>query len=100
MFARICAALCVAASLTLLVSVAQAQEKTHQGKIVSAADGKLVMTDAAGKGEHTHMIPATAKITVDGKAAALADLKKGDAVTVTQDAAGKVVSVAVKHAAG
>lgn len=55
---------------------------THEGKVVKTESGKLTMTDKDGK-SHTHAIPATAKITLDGKAAKLEDLKAGNMVKVT-----------------
>jgi hypothetical protein len=57
--------------------------KTHDGKVVSVADGKLVMSDNDGKNQHNHMITATAKIMLDGKMAKLTDLKAGDSIKVT-----------------
>jgi hypothetical protein len=79
--------------------VAKAAATSHSGKIVSVAegkdgkDGKLVMSDTDGKNEHTHAVLATTKITLNKKAGKLADLKKGDMVTVTVDGA-KVTEVA------
>jgi hypothetical protein len=62
-------------------------------------DGKLVMSDAAGKNEHTHAVAATTKITLNKKAGKLADLKKGDQVTVTLDGTSKVTDIAATRAA-
>jgi hypothetical protein len=76
-----------------------AADKTHDGLVVSVAEGKLVMTDNAGKNEHSHAIGATTKITLDGKEAKLADLKKGDKITVTQDDTNKVTAVAATRPA-
>jgi hypothetical protein len=56
---------------------------THEGKIVSAGDGKLTMTDKNGANRHTHNVPAAAKITCDGKECKLEDLKEGFWVKVT-----------------
>jgi len=56
---------------------------THQGKVVSVADMKLVTSDKDGKNEKSHAITATAKITLDGKGIKLEELKKGDTVTIT-----------------
>src|SRR5262245_10381211 len=72
-------------------------DKTHEGKVVTVGEGKLVMADKDGTNEHTHMIPETAKITLDGKAAKLFDLKKNDLVLVTVDGGGKVTTVAATH---
>lgn len=72
---------------------------THEGKVVSVqepsgnTEGKLVMTDKDGKGEHSHMIPSQAKITCDDRTVKLGDLKKGDWIKVTMDN-GKVTQLA------
>jgi hypothetical protein len=63
-------------------------EETHEGKVVSVADGKLTMTDKDGKNEHSHMVPKDATITCDGKDCKLDDLTKGCWVTVTQEKKG------------
>ena len=79
---------------------AKGAETTHAGKIVSimegkdGKDGKLIMSDADGKKEHSHAVLATTKITLNKKAGKLADLKKGDQVTVTLDSANKMTAVA------
>ena len=79
-------ALGVALSLTV---PAFAADKSHDGKVVSVTagkdgkDGKLVMTDADGKNEHSHAIGAKVKITLNDKSAKLEELKKGDVITVT-----------------
>jgi hypothetical protein len=84
----------------MLARPAMSAEKSHDGKVVSVtegkdkADGKLVMTDNEGKNEHSHMIASTVKITLNGKAAKLTELKKGDSIKVTQDDAKKVTAVA------
>lgn len=80
-------AVMVALSLVLLAShaaTAQNRDKEvmHQGKVVSAGDGKLTMTDMDGKNEHTHMVPTTAKIKCDGKECKLEDIKAGYTVKV------------------
>ena len=60
--------LVVFALAALVCGTAVAADKTHEGTVVSAAGGKLVMVDKDGKNEHTHTIGATAKISLDGKA--------------------------------
>ena len=85
--------------VALILRPTLAAEKSHDGKVVSVtegknnADGKLVMSDNDGKNEHTHAIASAVKITLNGKAAKLADLKKGDSIKVTQDG-DKVTAVA------
>lgn len=54
-----------------------------EGKVVKAAEGKLVMTDKDGKNEHSHFVAKDATITIDGKASKLEDLKPGHMVRVT-----------------
>jgi len=73
-------------------AVLAADPQTHEGTVVSATSGKLVMTDTTGK-EHTHMIDNTAKVMVRGKAAKLDDLKKGDRIKVMTSADNKVTEV-------
>jgi hypothetical protein len=98
--ARILTAL--AMLLLVTVSVQAFEDATHEEKVVSVtagqagADAKLVATGDDGK-EHTHMIPSAAKVTLDGKAAKITDLKKGDHVKVTLSAE-KVTSVAATRA--
>jgi len=91
---RILASLGIALAVIVVARTAAAEDKTHEGVVASASDGKLVMTDKGGKNEHTHMIDLTTKVTLDGKAAKITDLKKGDSVKVTTGDAGKVSAVA------
>lgn len=72
---------------------------THEGKVVSVSENKLVMTDNDGKNEHSHMITPTAKITLGGKSAKLTELRKGDAIKVTMAAEGVVTMVEATRAA-
>jgi hypothetical protein len=60
-----------------------AAEKTHEGMVVTAGDGKLAMTDKDGSNKHTHNVAVDAKITFDGKEVKLEDLKEGNFVKVT-----------------
>jgi Cu/Ag efflux protein CusF len=73
---------------------------THEGKVVKVDGNKLTMSDKDGKNEHTHAIPADAKITVDGKDAKLADLKAGTAIKVTAEKKGDAVHVTKIEAGG
>jgi hypothetical protein len=83
-----------------VAKAAKAATTSHSGKVVSISegkdgkDGKFVMSDADGKNEHTHAVLATTKITLNKKSSKLADLKKGDMVTVTLDSASKVTEIA------
>lgn len=78
--------------------VARAEDaKTHDGMVVSASDGKLVMTGSDGK-EHSHTIAASVPVTVNGKPGKLDDLKKGVRIKVSTDKDGNVLSVATLDA--
>lgn len=78
---------------TLAVAADPAEgTKTHAGVVVSAADGKLTMSMSDGS-EHSHLIGANVAITIDGEAAKLTDLKKGDKISVTTDKESQVTAV-------
>ena len=100
-----CAALAVPGALLIdavagpVVSAAEKDTKTHDGLVVSVSEGKLVMTGNDGKNEHTHAVVATTKITLDGKSAKLADLKKGDSIKVTTAGDDTVMMVEAKRPA-
>jgi len=73
---------------------------SHDGMVVKAADGQLVMSDKAGKEQHTHIVAVDAKITRDGKEAKLEDLKPGDQIHVTAEKKGDktmVTKIEAKH---
>jgi hypothetical protein len=92
MFARsVMFGLAFVALLGIVAQASAADVKTHEGTVVAAAEGKLVMTDKDDK-EHTHKILESTKITIGGKSAKLSDLKKGDKITVTMDG-DKVIEV-------
>jgi len=79
--------------LALFMSnAAFAAEKTHEGMVVKAADGKLDMTNKDGSNKHTHEVATDAVITFDGKVIKLDELKEGNFVKVTTntDDKGKV----------
>jgi hypothetical protein len=71
------------ALMTSAVYAAQADQGTHEGLVVSVQGNRLTMTDKDGKNEHTHVVPADAMITYDGKVSRLQDLKKGMSIKVT-----------------
>jgi hypothetical protein len=100
MFAKTATALSALAIFSGLVvaQVARAEDaKTHDGMVVSAADGKLVMTGSDGK-EHSHAVAASVPVTVNGKPGKLDDLKKGIRIKVSTDKDGNVLAVATLDA--
>jgi len=70
----------------------KADDKSHNGKVVSVEGNKLTMTDTAGK-EHSHTVAADAKISCNGKVCKLADLRKGTLIRVTTNDAKQVVAI-------
>ena len=87
-------AVCALMAFVVIPALA-ADDDTHTGKVVSAGDNKLVMTDSDTKKEMTHTVAADAVITCDGKACKLEDLKKGITVKVTTKKDDKKVAVAI-----
>lgn len=85
MLSRSLTVVAVGLALAMYAAMPAMAAETHAGKVVEAADGKLIMTDNDGKNRHTHTVPTTATITCDGKACKLEDLKAGFGVTVTID---------------
>lgn len=88
MVTRLLVAFFAALALTAFTSspswaVADDKGDSHEGLVVSAAGGKLTMTDKDGKNEHSHEVAADAKVSCDGKECKLEDLKKGTSVKVT-----------------
>jgi len=92
------ACLGVAHADSSVAPVAQAAV-THDGKVVSVSESKLVMADKDGKNEHTHVITGAAKILVNGNSVKLTELKKGDAIKVTLSPEGTVTMVEATRAA-
>jgi hypothetical protein len=86
-----------ALALAFLTSqTVSAEEKTHEGKIVKAGDGKLTMTSKDGSKQHTHDVAEDATITCDGKEVKLAELKQGDFAKVTTKTDDKEKTVVIK----
>jgi len=74
--------------------------EVHVGKIVFAADGKLMISDQDDTNE-VFVVAEDAKITRNGKAARLTDLAQGDAVTVTAHRKeGKLVATEIAATTG
>lgn len=79
-----------AAALTLtLFAGSQALAKDdveraqHDGKVVSIAGDKLVMSDRDNGKEHSHALSADTKVCIDGKPAKIDNLKAGMWIRVT-----------------
>jgi hypothetical protein len=59
--------------------------KSHEGKVVSIAASKLVMTNMEGEEEQAHALAAGVMITCDGKVCQANDLRPGMRVRVTTE---------------
>jgi hypothetical protein len=91
--------LAVAVFVPALWTVSAEDEKpnVHEGKVVKAADGKLIMTDKDGKNEHSHFVAKDAKITIDNKPRKLEDLIPGLRIRVTtKKVDDKVLAVSIE----
>jgi ABC-type Fe3+-hydroxamate transport system substrate-binding protein len=84
--------------LVLSGGCSNSSAKTHQGKVVSAGEGKLTMTDMGGGNQHTHAVTSETGITCGGKACTLDDLKAGVTVTVTTGQKGDQTVVSIIEA--
>jgi hypothetical protein len=60
------------------------EASSHDGVVVSAGEGKLVMTDTDGK-EHSHSVGPATTISVYGKPGKLEDLKPAMRIRVILD---------------
>jgi hypothetical protein len=72
-------------AVMLFVSAPVWAANSHEGKVVEAGKGKLTMTTMTGDNQHTHDVPADAKITCEGQPCKLESLAPGDVITVTLD---------------
>jgi hypothetical protein len=89
-------ALAVALFLGNAVPAQENAKNTHEGTVVSATAEKLVMKDKASGKEMTHTLAPDAKVTCDGKACKLADLKEGLRVRVTTKADNERILIRVE----
>jgi hypothetical protein len=74
--------MCTVAMLVAAPVLAADDKGPVEGTVVKAADGKLTL-EGKDKKEHACNVAKDAKITCDGKACKLDDLKKGVKVKVT-----------------
>lgn len=80
----------LAATALALVALAAppllaAEDKVHEATVVKAGDGKVTLTMKGDEKKHEHDVAKDAAITLDGKTAALGDLKEGFSAKVTMD---------------
>jgi hypothetical protein len=95
MFTRRTISICmVAVAVTAFMGrAALAEDKVHEGTVVSVEKDKLTMAVKTDDKKHTHVIGTDVKITLDGKTAKLEELKAGYQVKVTTDEKGAVTKV-------
>jgi hypothetical protein len=84
-------AVVVFVSAALAKADAKADASTVIGTVSVAANGQITVTDKDGK-DHALVVAKDAKISCDGAACKLEDLKKGAAVTVTLNANDKTMA--------
>jgi hypothetical protein len=84
-----------------LGEMCSAQGTTQEGEFVEGVEDWLTMT-TDGQDRHRYVVAPETAVTLDGKAAALSDLKGGDRVLVTTKERHPTVAlvvVAVRHGA-
>jgi hypothetical protein len=90
----------VGLALAVFVQAQQAAQatkaNTHDGTVVSASATKLVMKAKDTGKEMTHTLAPGAKITCDGKACKLIDLRAGQQVRVTTEATNPTVATRIE----
>lgn len=97
MLVRISLLAVVAGALVALTGPAlSAADKVHEATVVKAGDGKVTLTFKGDPQKHTHDVARDAKITLDGKAAKIEDLKEGFPVKLTMNEAFVVTSIEAK----
>jgi hypothetical protein len=79
-----------------LLAVEDVKDAAHDGKLVSITGDQLVMTAGKEGKEHTHTLARDAKLTLDGKACKVADLKAGTKIRVTVQGADKQLAVRIE----
>lgn len=85
MFRQLAAAVALALAALVVAQTAMAIDPvTYEGMVIAAGGGKLSMRDKGGK-ESSYTVGTDAKITVNGQAGKLEDLKAGTPVRVTSD---------------
>jgi hypothetical protein len=57
----------------------------HKGKVVSVTGQTLNMTDCDGSNPHSHSVPTSADVTLNGDDSSLDKLLAGDEITVCGD---------------
>lgn len=69
---------------------------SHVGKVVSVDGAKLTMTDLKGNQEHSCMISENVKVTCDGEACKLSELKPGTKIRVCAESASPTTPISVE----
>ena len=93
MLKRLMVLLAVVGIVIVFAAQSSAQQQgAHEGTVVSAGDGKLVMKTDDGQ-QHSHSIDGSVQIIVHGQPGKLEDLQEGMRVRVMTNQDGKVTSV-------
>lgn len=71
--------------LTVILTSAKLAADQHQGTCVSAGTGRITLLDQNGKDQVSFPVADNVKVTRDGKAIALEELKPGDGLVLTTE---------------
>lgn len=74
----------------MAIRVEAKSDLTQQGIVVRAGQGKLIMTDAVGRNEQTHVVAADARVTCDARPCKVDELQKGYTVKVVTERRGDI----------
>ena len=88
-----CVAFASVVGLFVWATAQAADPQLHEGTVVSAGAGKVVIKDKAGK-DQSFAVDAATRVTVNGKPGRIEDLKESTRVQVMIDDKGMVLSVA------
>ena len=84
------------------VQPTQAVDEIHEGKVVSVGENSITVLDRRDGDNDTFVVTAQTKITKNGKAAKLSDIKAGDVAKVTASGVemdGKLIAKEISAAA-
>jgi hypothetical protein len=81
-------AVMAAAALVISSQATRAADEIHEGKVVSAGEGKITVFDKRDSENDTFIVDAQTKIVRNGKPAKLSEVQPGDNAKVTAVAEG------------
>jgi len=85
------AAAAAAIVTAVAVQAAVVADEVHEGKVVAVGENKLTVLDNQDNDNDTFTVTADTKITRNGKAAKLSDIRPGDKAKVTATSRGDML---------